>query len=206
MISTARCLTFVIASFAAASAASAATFTFNGTVESASFVGMSPDSLADLSFSFDLDIPDPSATQSFNNVPLTSFSGLTVNGTVFDRFNVLADVQLRNTFVGVAVGAPVRGVAGIGAREDDFLVGFLLVKSPTGKSAFEVALSDNAPLDLLRAQVSNSDKPQVKPGTGLVGSVRVTESIPAPVPLPAAGLLGLFGLGALAWVGRKARA
>lgn len=195
----------VCAALVMTASAQAATFTFDGTIDTATFSGYAPETVTDLSFRFSLEA-DPSQQASFNNIAVASFSGLSVNGTFFDATNTFADVQNRGNGLQVTIGAQVNGVVGIRGSTNDFLFGFFL-SDPAGlPTGLDVAATTGVALDLVRAQVANGDQVQVRAGTLTAGSVTVTQEAPNPVPLPPVLAFGLGGIAVLAGLRRARRA
>jgi hypothetical protein len=197
--------------FWSAPKAEALTFAFSGLVNGVSFPGGSPSTVDGLTFAFLLDatqIPDPGAVTSVNNIPLISFSGLTVGSTVFDRTNVLADVQNRSNLLKVTIGGAVGGVGAPAAGTDDFVFGFTLLDPPGAPAGMVAALQPSTFLSLTRAQISNSTAGQVIPGSlASTNSAAAVQALGAsPVPLPpglALGLSGLVVLGGLTGIRRR---
>ena len=200
LFSAVRPLGFALCSaLAFTSASDAATFQFSGRVEGATLAGFSPNSLADLTFAFEVDF-DETFRGAIPNIPLTRFSGLTVNETVFDLSNTTGHVFASSNFITVFVGGTVNAAAGIRPNTDDFLVNFFRSNSDTELTGLQEALLPDNTLSLVRVNLSNSDRSVNVAGTSISGTARVTQLDVAPVPVPpalalsATAILGLWGL------------
>ena len=191
----------------AAAANAATTIQFDGKVEGATFAGYTPNSLADLTFSFDLELPDVTTigTGNFNNIVLDSFSGVTVGNTVYDTTNTTASVNIFGGFLLVSVSGVPNGIIVRGGT-DDFRLSYSLTRdNPALNSLQNALLPDNDPT-LIIAQLTNADNPIGLAGSSISGTVNVSQINVAPVPLPASFVLGLVGMAALYGVGRRRKA
>lgn len=188
----------------AVTASAATTIQFDGKVEGATFAGYTPNSLADLTFSIILDVPDVTASGNFNPIPLDSFSGVTIGTTVYDTTNTLASVNVFGGFLQVVVSG-VPNATTLRGGTDDFVLRYTLTNTSPTLSSLENALPQGNDLSLVIAQLSNSDQTSAIAGTSLSGSVRVTQLNVAPVPLPASFALGLAGMAVLFGVSRRRR-
>lgn len=178
--------------------AGAATFKVTGGLVSATFPApFNPANLSDVNFSFEVRVDDLSSDFVGFNVQLSSFSGVTINGTPFDISETDAAVINDVTDNRLAVFVGTAPAAFLSRNTNDFRFNFELSGS-TLRDALETALT----VPLVGADLTNAGIPDIGASTSQEGMATVT-MVHAPIPLPAPACLLLAGVVSLAWVGRR---